>query len=1280
MTGELSVDDNDWMAGTVTAPQVIALGRINASAVLWRHRGKLHVTVIGKATFALVEDGAMTPVAPEPVLAAEVHHGNLPNRSIRYAADTAPRLDRVDVLLTGHAYAVEGRTTEMQVRLAVHDGDRALLDKRLLAVDPAGFTKMPLVYERALGGIGQPDNPLGREVPTLVDPASPAVPAGLGPIARGWQARRKLLGNTARKAVDAEIADLPDDFDFTYFQAAPADQRIPALSGHEQILLEGVHPLRKVLRSRLPDVSGKARIEGLKDAGIAEGTTLPLRILALHIDADEQWCAVVLRGSFEVPDEAAARAARIVVGIAPASGEEQARASASLARAAGAKAGGAKGTAVMVPEGTIELSEADIESTDTSFELSDEDDTLVKSERRAKGAAGKAQDQTIAVDAGRGADSPTLPFQRSLLSAMRSAPPAKEAAVAPSPAAQPPAPSTAGPEGVLAVASAPSSPLSPEVTIIEEETLGADDADTPAPETLPFLPDAEPQLPEPEGVPAPRAPTDTLYLAPEEQASAAGRELLPFITTGSAEARGEEVPRGPSEAPFVPPRASDAIPVVTRAPFVAWTMPWQVARGRDVRTVIVKCTCDLAPSGAVTVRAEPEAPSGDVAEGHEALRALRYPSDFVVFKPRADVTLTGHACALGSATAAEVGLSFGHEKNRFERRIAVIGDRFWQGHTASAPKVLERIPLSWERAYGGADFEKNPLGRGRAAGPDGRTALPNLESRDELIGAPSHSPEPVCFAPVPADFHARASKLGSYGPAWVKERWPYFPDDIDWACFQHAPLGQRLGFLQGDEPFLMWGVRADAPRISGALPGLVPRVLAQRTTAAGGLLFEVALRLDTVAIDADAMTITLVWRGLFDVADKEATDIAELYLFEQRTKEAPIDLAAARARYEAERGPWALVAEEPGARAANVGQSGRGDSRFDPAALVASKLRAAGVATAGAAASRGAVASAASEPPEAPVRSAEEDAALRAEVSRRLSDGGTLEGLDLSGADLSGLDFRRKGLAFVVLKGAKLAGCRFDGADLSGAVLAGADLSSAVLERATLTGADFTSADLTRANLDEAEVSAADLSFVVASEVSLRRARGAGCRMTGALLAKARFDGAELRGLDLTRAALDGAVLDDVVAPEVRLYDAGGTGASFERADLAGARADGASLTRCSFAGVKAAGSVWDKAMLDGSVFRGADLVGAGMTQASCCGAAFSGARLIEARLDRAALVGAMLAGADLMRASLEGADLTGADLRGANLYAAETWQAKLAGAKLERAITAGTKLPKEKR
>jgi hypothetical protein len=269
-----------------------------------------------------------------------------------------------------------------------------------------------------------------------------------------------------------------------------------------------------------------------------------------------------------------------------------------------------------------------------------------------------------------------------------------------------------------------------------------------------------------------------------------------------------------------------------------------------------------------------------------------YPSDLVPYKVRADVVLVGHAHAPGgSATSMEVAFRFGSGGNGFARRALVFGDRRWQkakvGHEPSAPEPFARMPVAFDRAFGGPRFGANPIGLGfhdpMHVGP---VLLPNIEDPDRVLKSPKQAPPPAVFAPIPL--------------AW-KDRWAdaheaglCLADTLDWARFQAAPLAQQLAFLRGDEPFVIAGLSARHPVIEGTLPGIVGRAFAVRRGAPDGFE-EVALRLDTVVIDVDAMKIDLVWRGALPVPDELSPDVQGLYLLADKVG-AETPLADARTK------------------------------------------------------------------------------------------------------------------------------------------------------------------------------------------------------------------------------------------------------------------------------------------------------------------------------------------------------------------------------------------------
>jgi len=310
---------------------VAPIGQVATGSLLWTTQGRLHLTVIVKGTFNFRLGGPMTTAAPQDLTVADVHHGGHPSRSVRRATELAPYLRQADVLFTGQAYAPPGKTVgQTEVRLAIH-GDHPLLDKRLEVHGdrklsrngisaPLPFKRMPIVYGRAVGE-ARPDGTLlavhggaAGSMANIVDPAQPAQCAGFGPLAQAGREHRLGLSTEVKRRLALPIMEIPASFDWSYFQVAPLDQRIPFLQGSEWVTLEGLDPTEARVQTQLPGVQAAAWVWAKQTPG-ESGWSLPLNADTLAIDGDRGRCTLTWRGCFPVANETVVASLHILAGM-----------------------------------------------------------------------------------------------------------------------------------------------------------------------------------------------------------------------------------------------------------------------------------------------------------------------------------------------------------------------------------------------------------------------------------------------------------------------------------------------------------------------------------------------------------------------------------------------------------------------------------------------------------------------------------------------------------------------------------------------------------------------------------------------------------------------------------------------------------------------------------------------------------------------------------------------------------------------------------------------------
>lgn len=308
--------------------------------------------------------------------------------------------------------------------------------------------------------------------------------------------------------------------------------------------------------------------------------------------------------------------------------------------------------------------------------------------------------------------------------------------------------------------------------------------------------------------------------------------------------------------------------IVNRTPFVAATVLALGADAAETLAVIIKATYDLR--GPRPRPCEEQAPIqvADEYGGDPAASSLRYASDRPLHKPATDVLLVGSAYADRSGCrTVDVQLRVGP----VAKTVRVFGDRHWLKSLGSTfpsdPARFERVPLVFERAFGGVDettgdrVAANPAGvgfRGRhSRKPVERTALPNLEDPRAPIRSPTDRPTPAGFGFIAPHWEPRAQLSGTFDARWLERHAPLLPLDYDPRFQQAAPADQVCApYLRGGEPV---EVRNASPhgRLAFALPA--PRITVELQIA--GDAEALPVNLDTVVIDGDRERLFLTWRG-----------------------------------------------------------------------------------------------------------------------------------------------------------------------------------------------------------------------------------------------------------------------------------------------------------------------------------------------------------------------------------------------------------------------------------
>lgn len=295
--------------------------------------------------------------------------------------------------------------------------------------------------------------------------------------------------------------------------------------------------------------------------------------------------------------------------------------------------------------------------------------------------------------------------------------------------------------------------------------------------------------------------------------------------------------------------------------------------GRPLLTTVVKAT--FAIVGASIKVADEQLPVNLSGEhyGDPDTSSYKYEPETAFIKPATDVVLIGSAYPQRSNDRqVDVTLKVGEN---LKKTVRVFGDRTWVKRLGAVdmtnPEPLERVPLVYERAFGGWDsaepdplaskFEpRNPVGCGfkRNEWEEG-LPVPNIEDPKNLLRIYGDTPPPAGFGFTSPSWVPRTQYAGTYDQKWEDERSPLLPTDFDVRFFNAATSGLISDdYLRGDESVFIENTSPNGS-VNFELPGLsAPQIRVQLIDREDELL---STNLDTVIINTDEKLLFMLWRA-----------------------------------------------------------------------------------------------------------------------------------------------------------------------------------------------------------------------------------------------------------------------------------------------------------------------------------------------------------------------------------------------------------------------------------
>lgn len=300
--------------------------------------------------------------------------------------------------------------------------------------------------------------------------------------------------------------------------------------------------------------------------------------------------------------------------------------------------------------------------------------------------------------------------------------------------------------------------------------------------------------------------------------------------------------------------------------------------GREYLVIVATSTWQI-PAPGQRPRPLPPQPfcHSDEIAGAEGRAWLRRGDDFARFKPRCDVLFDACAHAPGAEPVRELGAGF--RVGNSAKMLRVSGPRRWRRsagvgqYSLTEAEPFLHLPLHYGHAHGGLRtyreggellaeaYAANPAGCGWAGSRtlDGLHDSPaaSLEYLDDPVLQPQRPHLPAALGAISRQWPQRQRHAGTTDARWMREVFPFLPEDFDERFHQAAPEDQQIDYPRGGEPVRLVNLLPDQPDCHFVLPQLQMPVRVLYRDYRSEVLDAKA---DTLFFETEQRRFCVVWR------------------------------------------------------------------------------------------------------------------------------------------------------------------------------------------------------------------------------------------------------------------------------------------------------------------------------------------------------------------------------------------------------------------------------------